>query len=249
LAPWQDRDLASGLDFVSPSGSTEIRKLCGVEAAELVHATLPAGRITKPAVLEATATLIYVIDGSGELRRRPGPNEDVTDMRPGRCLCIPPGVSFQCRSGDEALVALVSTALARPGSEAVELPPPKDLPFAAEYLAPDGSEIRQLLETPEGGLAHCLLPAGRTTRAVRHRTVSEIWFVLAGTGKVWRHTQEDEPETPLKPGRCVTIPRGAHFQFRAGAGAPLELMLGTYPRWPGADEAVPVPGQWEVSLA
>jgi mannose-6-phosphate isomerase-like protein (cupin superfamily) len=37
------------------------------------------------------------------------------------------------------------------------------------------------------------------------------------------------------------------FQFRAGASRPLELVIATLPPWPGADEAVAVPGAWEPS--
>jgi mannose-6-phosphate isomerase-like protein (cupin superfamily) len=216
------------------------------------------------------AVLFYVLRGYGDLWRRAGLEEDITQMRPGRCVCISPQVCFQYRSGDQPLVFLVSTApkwrqewwfdapagywqqpdATRPSVELerTALVAPKDLPFAAEYLAPDGSEIRQLLETPAGGLAHCRLEAGRTTQAVRHRSVSEIWFVLSGTGRLWRRVEEDDAETVLKPGRCVTIPIGADFQFRAGTDAPLELMMGTYPRWPGAQEAHPVPGRWDADV-
>ena len=33
-----------------------------------------------------------------------------------------------------------------------------------DYLAPDGSEIRLLLEAKGGGLAHCILPVGKVAR-------------------------------------------------------------------------------------
>ncbi len=40
-----------------------------------------------------------------------------------------------------------------------------------DYLAPDGSEIRLLLDLEGGSLAHCTLPPGRISVAQRHRTV------------------------------------------------------------------------------
>jgi mannose-6-phosphate isomerase-like protein (cupin superfamily) len=55
-----------------------------------------------------------------------------------------------------------------------------------DYSAPDGSEIRLLLNVKGGGLAHCTLPPAATTLAVRHRTVEEIWYFLDGTGEVWK---------------------------------------------------------------
>lgn len=47
-----------------------------------------------------------------------------------------------------------------------------------DYLAPDGSEIRLLVSGEHGGFAHCVLPAGRMSAPVRHRTVEELWYVL-----------------------------------------------------------------------
>jgi hypothetical protein len=45
----------------------------------------------------------------------------------------------------------------------------KTLPSERSYLAPDGSEIRLLLdlEDRKGGLAHCVLPAGGVSVAQR----------------------------------------------------------------------------------
>src|SRR5262245_51925398 len=49
-----------------------------------------------------------------------------------------------------------------------------------DTLAPDQSEIRLLPGLERGALCHCTLGPGRTSLAVRHRTVEEIWFCLAG---------------------------------------------------------------------
>lgn len=56
----------------------------------------------------------------------------------------------------------------------------KDLGESVDYLAPDGSEIRLLPSLPHGGLAHCTLRPGGVSKAVRHRSVEEIWYVLEG---------------------------------------------------------------------
>lgn len=45
------------------------------------------------------------------------------------------------------------------------------LPIEYDYLAPDGSEIRLLRSMKGGGLAHCTLPPGAVSQAVRHKTV------------------------------------------------------------------------------
>jgi hypothetical protein len=46
--------------------------------------------------------------------------------------------------------------------------------------APDGSDVRPLLALPGGSMAHFELAAGKTSIAVAHRTVEEIWFVIGG---------------------------------------------------------------------
>lgn len=119
------------------------------------------------------------------------------------------------------------------------------LPALHDVLAPDGSEVRILLGLDRGGMAHFQLPAGQTSLAVTHRTVEEIWYVVAGRGEMWRKQTEREEIVLLAPGVCVTIPLGTHFQFRALGSEPLEVVGVTMPPWPGADEAIVVPGCWE----
>ena len=112
--------------------------------------------------------------------------------------------------------------------------------------APDGSEIRLLVSGVRGSMVHCTLAAGTTSLAVRHRTVEEVWYVLRGHGEVWRRQEDAETVLAVQPGVSLTIPLGAHFQFRATGGAPLEVLIVTMPPWPGEDEAVRVPDHWPV---
>ena len=120
----------------------------------------------------------------------------------------------------------------------------RQLPAAPDVVAPDGSDVRVLLRTANGSMAHFELAAGRASDPIRHRTVEEIWYVLAGTGEIWRKQGEREEIVPLVSGTCITIPRGAHFQFRASAAAALSAIGITMPPWPGADEAIAVAGIW-----
>jgi mannose-6-phosphate isomerase-like protein (cupin superfamily) len=118
------------------------------------------------------------------------------------------------------------------------------LPTARTTVAPDGSDVRVLLGLAGGGMAHFELGAGQTARAIRHRTVEEVWFVLSGRGEMWRKQGEREETVVLEAGVCLTIPVGTHFQFRAEASGPLAAIGVTMPPWPGEDEAVPVSGPW-----
>jgi mannose-6-phosphate isomerase-like protein (cupin superfamily) len=118
------------------------------------------------------------------------------------------------------------------------------LPARADARAPDGAEVRILLRLAGGSVAHFELGAGRVSRAVTHRTVDEIWYVIGGRGEMWRHQGDRESVVALETGVCVTIPLGTHFQFRSLGPDPLAAVAVTMPPWPGPDEAILVPGAW-----
>jgi mannose-6-phosphate isomerase-like protein (cupin superfamily) len=93
-------------------------------------------------------------------------------------------------------------------------------------------------------MAHFELGAGRVSRAVAHRSVEEIWYILGGQGQMWRRQGDRQETVPLRPGTCISIPRGNHFQFRADGSGPLTAVGVTMPPWPGDDEAYEVSGIW-----
>lgn len=118
------------------------------------------------------------------------------------------------------------------------------LPAEPTVLAPDGSEVRVLAGVVHGSMAHFHLPPGQVAKAVTHRTVEEIWFVVAGRGEMWRKQGDREEVIALEPGVSLTIPLGTHFQFRAGENDGVSAVGVTMPSWPGPDEAVFVEGLW-----
>ena len=111
-------------------------------------------------------------------------------------------------------------------------------------MAPDDSDVRVLLRLSRGSIAHFELGAGRVSRAMAHRSVEEIWYILSGQGQMWRRQGDRQETVPLRPGTCISIPPGTHFQFRSAGGRPLTAVGVTMPPWPGADEAYEVPGAW-----
>lgn len=116
------------------------------------------------------------------------------------------------------------------------------LPADPTVTAPDGSDVRVLLRLSGGSMAHFRLAAGAVSKAVRHRTVEEIWYVLDGRGQMWRRQGGREETVDLAPGTCLTIPVGTAFQFRAAADAPFSAVAVTMPPWPGEGEAEFVDG-------
>jgi len=120
----------------------------------------------------------------------------------------------------------------------------------ADYPAPDGSEIRELLhlEKKRGNMAHCVLRPYQASAAHVHRTVGEIWYCLQGLGQVWRKQPDGEHTTvDVGTGRILTIEAGTHFQFRNTGAEPITFIIASIPSWPGPDEAEPVEGCWEAS--
>src|SRR2546430_2362916 len=91
-----------------------------------------------------------------------------------------------------------------------------------DAVAPDGFAVRLLVRDDRGGLAHFELSPGQTARAGVHRTVTEIWYVIAG--RMWRRTKEHEDIVSLEPGAAVTMPVGTQFQSRAIGSEPLAAL-------------------------
>ncbi len=117
-----------------------------------------------------------------------------------------------------------------------------------DVTAPDGSEIRLLVDGRQGAskssLVEVTLGPGRVTRPFRHRSVEEVWYVLEGAGMVWRCPPDAEPVTVpamnVKLGDALVIPTGWSFQFSAGPDKALKFLCHTTPPWPEEDEAVAV---------
>ncbi len=123
------------------------------------------------------------------------------------------------------------------------------LPAEPDVTAPDGSEVRILCRRPGGSMAHFTLRPGAVSIAVAHRTVEELWFIVAGRGRMWRRDPDGvERVVELAPGVSIAIPVGTAFQFRCDGDEPLSAVAVTMPPWPGMDEAYSVTGAWAPQL-
>jgi mannose-6-phosphate isomerase-like protein (cupin superfamily) len=119
------------------------------------------------------------------------------------------------------------------------------IPTDYQHTSPAGAEVRLLMNNHLGGIAHCTLKAGRITRAVQHKTVSEFWHVLSGKGAIWRSLSGREEIVSLTAGVTIEIPVGTQFQYRSEASADLVFLCVTMPPWSGADEATIIDqGAW-----
>jgi mannose-6-phosphate isomerase-like protein (cupin superfamily) len=123
------------------------------------------------------------------------------------------------------------------------------LPDLHHHAASEKTDIRLLVNGEHGGLAHCLLPAGKASSPVRHRTVEQLWHVIGGEGEIWRSRHGEDRVDKVRPGDSVRICVDTSFQFRAGEKDDLKLLFATMPPWPGPQEAVAVAGKWPISGA
>jgi mannose-6-phosphate isomerase-like protein (cupin superfamily) len=124
----------------------------------------------------------------------------------------------------------------------------KHLPAKPDIVAPDGSDVRVLLGLKGGGMAHFELGPNQVSKAVTHRTVEEIWYFLSGRGELWRKQNGRTAIVEVYPGISLTIPLGAHFQFRSFGHEPLAAIGVTMPPWPGEGEAMVVEGTWQPTV-
>ena len=143
------------------------------------------------------------------------------------------------------------------------MPDPASLPPVGHrtdesLTAPDGSAVRLLLTEAHGAtrcsMVEVSIPAGAVSRPVRHRAVEEVWYIIAGRGRVWR-CPPDLPAAEAAPvavaaGDAIVIPTGWAFQFAADGNGDsagdadaggLRFVCITMPPWPGMDEAEILP--------
>ncbi|RZQ64850.1 cupin domain-containing protein [Amycolatopsis suaedae] len=120
---------------------------------------------------------------------------------------------------------------------------------APEVPAPDGSAVRPMCTIPDAGSAALFeLAPDQVSTAVSHATVQEIWYIVGGSGQMWRKQGGREQTVDLTPGTCLTIPLGTTFQFRADDHG-LRAFGVTMPPWPvdSPDEARTETGPWDAT--
>ena len=107
-----------GDEFVSAPDGSEIRLLHELRGGGLSECTLPPGGVSA-AVTHRTIEEIWLFtEGRGQVWRRQGDLECVTDVSPGVSLTIPLSTHFQFRNtGDGPLRFVISTMPPWPGED------------------------------------------------------------------------------------------------------------------------------------
>ena len=120
------------------------------------------------------------------------------------------------------------------------------VPLRSDFdaLAPDGSQIHPLARGERASLCQCVLPPHTTSRAIQHKSVEEIWWILSGAAQVWREGFNDGKPIDVNAGTSLVIPPQTAFQYRNISATSLKIAITTSPPWPGDTEAVTATGPW-----
>ena len=114
---------------------------------------------------------------------------------------------------------------------------------APDAIAPDGAEIRVLIDRPQGAtrlsMAEASVKPGERTACVSHRTIEEIWYVVRGSGVFHRLSPDGSAEqiTEVAPGDALLIPTGHRFWVENTGADDLVFLCCDAPPWPGPGEA------------
>jgi len=119
------------------------------------------------------------------------------------------------------------------------------LPDKPDDIAPDGSQVRLLVTGDAGSMAHFSLATGECSIAQQHRSVEELWYFVAGRGRMCIGDEIMD----VAAGTSVRIPPRTRFQFVSTGPQRLEAIGVTMPPWPGPTEAIDAPAYWPPTPA
>jgi mannose-6-phosphate isomerase-like protein (cupin superfamily) len=102
--------LPEDLTALAPDGS-EVRVLLGLQGGGMAHFQLAPGQVSTAVTHRTVEEIWYVVSGAGQMWRRQGQLEEVTDLVPGLCLTIPLGTAFQFRAATTSPLAVVAITM------------------------------------------------------------------------------------------------------------------------------------------
>jgi mannose-6-phosphate isomerase-like protein (cupin superfamily) len=113
---FETRKIAKMPDAIAPDGS-EVRLLGSVSRGSMAFFRLMPGAVSKAVAHHTVEEIWYFTAGSGQMWRRLGNCEEITEVGCGLSITIPTGTHFQFRCGGEALEAVAVTMPPWPGDD------------------------------------------------------------------------------------------------------------------------------------
>ena len=115
----------------------------------------------------------------------------------------------------------------------------RDLNECAEFIAGDGTHLKELLHPDKApldlrySLAHAVVKPGHSSQAHKMLT-SEVYYILAGEG-LMHIAGEDRP---VHPHQAIYIPPGALQYIRNTGSTDLKFLCIVDPAWKAEDEVI-----------
>ena len=98
------------LTALAPDGS-EVRILLGLQGGGMAHFQFAPGQVSIAVTHRTVEEIWFVVSGMGQMWRRQGQREEVTELAPGLCLTIPLGTAFQFRAAATSPLAAVAITM------------------------------------------------------------------------------------------------------------------------------------------
>jgi len=115
----------------------------------------------------------------------------------------------------------------------------KSLNEVPSFITKDGSEIRELLAYRNSAirnqsLAEARLPVGGATQEHYHARAEEIYFIIAGRGRM----RIEDAEADVQPGDAIAIPPGQRHKLWNTGAEPLRLLCCCAPCYEHSDTLI-----------
>ena len=110
MSALQNKMLAPAPDALAPDGS-EVRLLAALAGGSFAHFTLAANLVSAAVSHRTVEEIWYFVAGQGEVWRKFGDEESVTEVKPGLALTIPLGAKFQFRAGPDGPLSFVAVTM------------------------------------------------------------------------------------------------------------------------------------------
>lgn len=95
---------------VAPDGS-DVRVLLGLQGGGMAHFELEPNQVSGAVSHRTVEEIWFILSGAGQIWRKQGEREEVTDLQPGLCLTIPLGTHFQFKAGSTAKLTIVAITM------------------------------------------------------------------------------------------------------------------------------------------
>ncbi len=116
MGDFSTKHLPEDRTSVAPDGS-DVRTLLSLKGGSMAHFELASGQTSRAVVHRSVEEIWFFLGGRGEIWRKQGDREEISQVEAGVCISLPHGTSFQFRSfGPEPLTAIGVTMPPWPGN-------------------------------------------------------------------------------------------------------------------------------------